>query len=167
VTRTFDDPRWNLLVNVVAASAWVGERRRARLLRRAGMRVHPDARVQHGFWFFGSAVEIGARAWINHGCYFDSRGPISIGEDCDIGMQVMICTSTHEHGTASRRAGHYREQPVSIERGCWIGSRAVLLPGVTVGEGCVVAAGAVVTRDCEPHGFYAGVPAVRSRELPR
>jgi acetyltransferase-like isoleucine patch superfamily enzyme len=163
--RTFDDPRWNLLVNVVAATAIVGERRRARLLRRAGMRVAADARVQHGCWFYGAGVAIGAATWVNHGCYFDARGPIEIGARCDLGMQVMLCTSSHAPGDRSRRAGSYRTAPVRVGDGCWLGTRAVVLPGVTIGEGCVVAAGAVVTRDCAPHGFYAGVPARRVREL--
>lgn len=163
--RNIEDRRWNLLVNAVAAQAITGERRRARLLRRAGMHVHPEARVQHGCWFFGSQVAIGATTWVNHGCYFDSRAPIAIGDHCDLGMQVMLCTSTHGPGDAQRRAGAYRVAPVRIGDGCWIGTRAIVLPGVTIGAGCVVGAGALVTRDCEPHGFYAGVPARRVREL--
>ncbi|HEU4657667.1 MAG TPA: acyltransferase [Capillimicrobium sp.] len=164
--RNIDDRRWNLAVNVVAASIAVGERRRGRLLRRAGLRVHPEARVQHGCWFFGANVTIGATTWVNHRCYFDARDEIVVGDRCDLGMEVMLCTSTHEPGDRTRRAGRYRSAPVRIEDGCWLGSRAIVLPGVTIGEGCVVAAGAVVVEDCEPHGLYAGVPARRVRDLP-
>jgi maltose O-acetyltransferase len=161
-----DDRRWHLAVNVVAASALVGDDRRGRLLRRAGLRVHPEASVQHGCFFFGHEVAIGATTWVNHGCYFDSRAPIRIGADCDLGMEVMLVTSSHHVGGPERRAGLYRPAPIVVEDGCWLGVRAVVLPGVTVGTGCIVAAGAVVTRDCEPQGMYAGVPARRVRDLP-
>jgi acetyltransferase-like isoleucine patch superfamily enzyme len=163
--RNIDDRRWNLLVNVVAANVMVDEARRARLLRRAGLAVDPTARVQHGCWFFGADVAIGATTWLNHRCYLDSRAPIVIGDRCDLGMEVMLCTSTHDPGDRTRRAGRYRTAPIRVGDGCWLGARALVLPGVTIGDGCVIAAGAVVTADCEPDGLYAGVPARRVRDL--
>ncbi|WP_447643573.1 acyltransferase [Nocardioides zeae] len=54
---------------------------------------------------------------------------------------------------------------MEIGNGAWIGARALILPGVSVSEGCVIAAGAVVNRNTEPHGLYAGVPARRIRDL--
>ena len=161
-----DSPRWNLLVNHIAAAHWIGTDRRRRLLRRAGLRLAPDACVQYGTYFFGADVEIGPGSFVNHGCYFDSRGPIRIGARCDVSMQVMLCTSTHEPGDRARRAGRYDAAPIVIGDGVWIGVRAMVLPGVTIGDGCVIAAGAIVREDCEPHGLYAGVPARRVRELP-
>jgi maltose O-acetyltransferase len=158
-------PRFHLGANVLAASPLVGEARRGRLLRRLGLRVHPEARIQPGVFFFGADVAIGAGTWVNHRCYFDTRAPVRIGARCDLGMEVMLVSSTHAVGGAERRAGRYAPAPVVVEDGCWIGARAVVLPGVTIGAGCVVAAGAVVTRDCAPHGLYAGVPARRVREL--
>ena len=56
---------------------------------------------------------------------------------------------------------------VRIKRGSWLGLGSIILPGVTVAEGCVIGAGAVVTKDTEPHGFYTGVPAVRIKDLPQ
>jgi maltose O-acetyltransferase len=156
---------WNAAVNIVGASPALNERQRARLLRRAGLAVDPTARIQQGVYFFGAAVEIGPRSWINHGCYFDCRDRIVIGKDCDLGMEVMLCTSSHAVGAVSRRAGRYFTAPVVICDGCWLGSRATVLPGVTVGAGCIVAAGAVVREDCSPSGLYAGVPARRVRDL--
>ena len=102
---------------------------------------------------------------MNHRCYFDTRDRISVGARVAFGMEVMVCTSTHEPGDQQRRAGPYTTAPVTIGDGSWIGARALILPGVTVGEGCVVAAGAVVREDCEPGGLYAGVPARRVRDL--
>ena len=121
--------------------------------------------VLPGCYFFGADVTIGEESWINHRCYFDTRAHVEIGRSCDVGMEVMFCTSTHDVGPALKRAGRYRTAPITVGDGSWIGSRAVVLPGVTIGEGCIVGAGAVVNRDCEPHGMYAGVPARRVREL--
>src|SRR2546425_10813446 len=69
----------------------------------------------------------------------------------------MLCTSAHRPGTSQRRAGRFVAEPIVIGDGVWIGTRAMLLPGVTVADGCVVAAGAVVAQDCEANGLYAGV----------
>jgi acetyltransferase-like isoleucine patch superfamily enzyme len=155
---------WNLKVNVIAASFLVSREIRGHMYRRAGIAVETD-KVQPGCWFFGHDVAIGADTWIGHRCYFDSAARIEIGRGCDLGMEVMLCTSTHRPGTPERRAGRFAPEPVSVGDGVWIGTRAMLLPGVTVGDGCVIAAGSVVTADCEPHGVYAGVPARRVKDL--
>ena len=88
-----------------------------------------------------------------------------IGAGCFLAMHVVVGTWTHEIGPEAQRAGPTSVRPVTIADGCWIGARATILPGVTVGRGCIVAAGAVVSGDCEPNGLYAGVPAVRKRDL--
>jgi maltose O-acetyltransferase len=76
----------------------------------------------------------------------------------------MILTATHN--LVDGRVDHRRaSRNVEIGDRVWLGARAMVLPGVTVGDGCVVAAGAVVTRDCEPDGVYAGVPARRIRPV--
>jgi acetyltransferase-like isoleucine patch superfamily enzyme len=75
-------------------------------------------------------------------------------------------TSTHEPGDHFNRRGAYTTEPVTIGAGCWIGSRALILPGVNIADGCTIGAGSVVTRDCEADGFYAGVPARRVKDLP-
>jgi acetyltransferase-like isoleucine patch superfamily enzyme len=77
----------------------------------------------------------------------------------------MVLTSTHEPGDHENRRGRYTTAPVTIGAGSWIGARATIMPGVTIGEGVTVGAGSVVTRDCEPDGLYAGVPATRVKEL--
>lgn len=55
--------------------------------------------------------------------------------------------------------------PTLIKDGCWVGANVTIIPGVTIGEGCIIAAGAVVTKNCEPDGLYAGVPAKRIKDL--
>jgi maltose O-acetyltransferase len=124
------------------------------------------AYVMPGCHFYSYRVSIGARSWINRGCHFDSHESITIGCDVDVGLEVMFCTSSHRPGSRTKRAGEYVGAPIAIGDGTWIGTRAMILPGVTVGEGCVIAAGSVVHRDCAPDGFYAGNPAKRVRDLP-
>ena len=80
-------------------------------------------------------------------------------------MRVLMNTSSHEIGDSTRRAGRFRTAPISIGDGVWIGANVVIDPGVSIGSGVVVASGAVVTSDCLPDGLYAGVPAVRKKDL--
>jgi len=154
-----------LVVNGIAAWAIVPARIRKRLYRMGGI----DARTHFlspRCFFSGNRVRIGERSFVNGGCFFENHGEILLGRGVSLGMEVMLCASTHEPGGPDQRAGKPVGLPIRIEDGCWIGTRAVILPGVTVGAGCVVAAGAVVNRDCEPNGLYAGVPAKRIKDLP-
>ena len=95
-------------------------------------------------------------------CHFDGFSKKDNGDQ----SVVMVITSTHDHRDPRLRAGAASGRSVTIADGCWLASRATVLPGVHVGEGCVIAAGAVVVRDCAPHGLYVGVPARRVRDLP-
>ena len=80
-------------------------------------------------------------------------------------MGTTLITSDHELGGELQRMGRFRTAPIMIGEGVWIGARTLVLPGVTIGDGCVVAAGAVVTADLDPHALYAGVPARLVRRL--
>ena len=99
------------------------------------------------------------------GNYFDVSADIELGNDVAVGQQVLILTQTHRLGPSERRADVLTSAPVTIGDGCWIGARAVILPGVTIGPGAVVAAGAVVREDVPPDVLVAGVPARPVREL--
>lgn len=110
--------------------------------------------------YFGSAfVSIEEGTYINRECFFDSAAPITIGRNCSFGMQVALVTSSHEVGNSHRRAGPLRVAAIDVGDGTWLGARVLVMPGVSIGSGCVIAAGAVVTSDCEPNSMYAGVPA--------
>lgn len=155
---------WHVLVNVAAASPLLTEERRVRLYRRGGIDLAGTS-IRPGCYFLSDQVTFGTGGMINHNCYFESREPISIGSRVFLGPQVMLATSTHEIGHDRQRAGAYRGASLSIGDGAWIGARAVVLPGVSVGAGCIIASGAVVTRSTDPHGLYGGVPARRIRDL--
>jgi maltose O-acetyltransferase len=111
----------------------------------------------HCRFLHGRGVALGARSVINHGCLLDGRGfPIHIGADVSIGPEAAILTLGHDPRSPdfADRGG-----PVSIGNHVWIGYRAIVLPGVTIGAGAVVGAGSVVTRDVPPFAIVAGNPA--------
>jgi maltose O-acetyltransferase len=110
-------------------------------------------------------LTIGLKCYINHGCVFDALGSIDIGNEVSFGHEVLITTSTHRIGTPERRGGLVEPDPVRVGHGAWVGSRAVILPGVEVGDGAIVAAGAVVTRSVPPNVIVGGTPARVIREL--
>lgn len=154
----------NALYNGVAASPFVSRYHRWRVLRWLGLDVE-RCTIEPGLIVGGTKIHIGEDVYINRLVILDEVGQISIGDHTMIGPRVTILTSNHSIVDEYRPGPSYG-MPVDIGSGCWIGASATILPGVTVGDGCVVAAGAVVTTDCEPNGLYAGVPAVRKRELP-
>lgn len=136
---------------------------RRTLLRLGGVRLGPVIWGLEHCWFESEHVSIGAGSAVNAGCWFEGHGSIVIGRDCFIGPEVMIVTSVHEidgDGSVARESS-YRE--VRVGDRCWLGARALVMPGVTIGEGTVIGAGAVVTKDCEPGALYVGVPARRVR----
>lgn len=162
--RTSADRRWNLLVNGLAASAYLPEEHRRWLYLRAGIDLAGTS-VRPGCWFYSARVTFGGGGMINRGCVVENREPVTVGGRCFLGPGVSLLTSNHEVGTTHQRAGEYRGAPVVIGDGCWLGAGSVVLPGVTVAPGCVIAAGAVVTTDTDPDGLYAGVPARRRKDL--
>ena len=147
-----------------------GSRVRVSVLRAAGVSIGRETLIGGGFTIVGGErperrFSIGERGWINSGCYFDVGASIEIGDDVAIGQYALVLTTTHELGESTRRAGDHVFEPVRIESGVWIGARATILPGVTVGAGAIVAAGAVVCDDVPPDTIVGGVPARLIREL--
>lgn len=80
-------------------------------------------------------------------------------------MNVTFMNSDHDVADSERRAGMYHPKPIIVGDGCWIGANSLIMPGVTIGNGAVIAAGSVVTRDCECDCLYGGVPAKKIKEL--
>ncbi len=106
---------------------------------------------------FGKNIVFGKNVFVNAGCHFQDQGGITIGDGVLIGHNVVLATATHDLAPSRSRKLHYK--PIVIGDNVWIGSNAVILQGVTVGEWAVVAAGAVVTRDVEPYTVVGGIPA--------
>jgi maltose O-acetyltransferase len=143
---------------------YVGNRLRTAAWRRMGWRIGP------GSVFFGNPslsgagaiherLHIGSQVWINEQCRIELSDTVTIGDNCAIGHDVLIITSTHRIGRRDRRAGALLVAPVVIGDGAWIGARSVVLPGVTIGPGAVVSAGSVVTKDVPANALVSGAPA--------
>lgn len=110
---------------------------------------------------FHSSVVVGNNSVINRRCYLDGRSGIRIGNNVNISPEVYILTLQHEPNSPSFAC---KGGPVIIDDHAWIGVRVIILPGVHIGEGAVIAAGAVVNRDVPPYAIAAGVPAVSKKE---
>ncbi len=113
---------------------------------------------------FGRNIRIGRNVFINMGCKFQDQGGITIADGALIGHNVVIATINHPLDPARR--SDIVPAPVHIGRGAWIGSNATILPGVTVGDGAVVAAASVVTRDVPADTVVVGSPARVLRRVP-
>ena len=105
----------------------------------------------------GKNISVGRQVFINMGCKFQDQGGISIGDGTLLGHNVVIATINHDPAPLKRRSMMLR--PVCIGKNVWVGSGAVLLPGVTIGDGAIIAAGAVVHRDVPANTAVGGVPA--------
>lgn len=108
---------------------------------------------------------MGSKSSVNYHCFFDLGADIIIGNNVEIGFRVTFVNSSHVFGSNSHRAGKGFARPIVIEDGCWIGANVTILPGVTIAKGCVIGAGALVSKDCEANGLYVGVPAKRIKAL--
>lgn len=106
---------------------------------------------------FGKNITIGKDVFINSGCHFQDQGGIEIGDGALIGHNVVLATINHDLNPKENRKNHYAA--IKIGTHVWIGSNATVLPGVTIGDYAVVAAGAVVTRDVPAMTVVGGVPA--------
>ncbi|MFC0475733.1 acyltransferase [Robertmurraya beringensis] len=156
---------WSLFINSISSSSIIHNKIRVLIYRLFGISII-NSQIYSGQFICRSNLKIGNGSFINHNCFFENTmAPIEIGNNCSIAMEVMFCTATHDSGHASKRAGRPIGKPIKVGDGCWIGARATILPGVTIGSGCVIAAGSVVNKDCEPNGIYAGVPAKRIKNL--
>lgn len=106
---------------------------------------------------FGKNITFGKDVFINSGCYFQDQGGITIGNGSLIGHNVVLATINHDLDPKNNRKNHYL--PIKIGSHVWIGSNATILPGVTIGDWAVVAAGAVVTHDVPAMAVVGGIPA--------
>lgn len=155
----------DVYLNSVLASGLMNQDDRRRALIDLGFSLADDCLIRERCWFGGTTLEVGQGSSVNVGCFFDLLGSVTIGDRCDIGMNVSFITSSHELGEHWRRAGAVLAVDVVIGDGCWIGAGAMILPGVAIGQGCIVAGGSVVNRSCERDGLYAGNPARRIKDL--
>ncbi len=106
---------------------------------------------------YGKNITVGNNVFINSGCCFQDQGGIEIGDNTLVGQQVVIATLNH--GLTPKNRQDLIPQKVVIGKNVWIGAHATILPGVTIGDNCVIGAGAVVSKDIPSDSVAVGVPA--------
>ena len=150
---------WYFVSLVVFESGWFPVYGMKRwLLRRfgasigRGVVIKPHVRIKYPW-----RLRIGSHCWIGEEAWIDNLADVEIGDDACLSQGVYLCTGSHDH---RRATFNLIVKPIIIEAQAWIAARAVLLPGVTIGCGAVVAAGSIVTKDV-PAGVIAGGSAAR------
>lgn len=125
--------------------------------RLSGIKIGKGSAIHMWLNFFNpEGVVIGEDTIVGDHCFLDGRNRLKIGSHTDIASQVLIYNSEHDLSDENFKA---ITAPVEIGDYVFIGPRAIILPGVRIGDGAVVAAGAVVTKDVEPFKIVGGVPA--------
>jgi acetyltransferase-like isoleucine patch superfamily enzyme len=162
-----DDPEYPKVMEVVTRTIKLSaelntstdvDQVRERLSEIIGTEVDKSTAIFPPFYTnFGRFIQIGRNVFINHACSFLDLGGITIEDDVLIGPKANLITENHPLDPADRKALICK--PIIIKRNAWIGAAVTILPGVTIGENSVVAAGAVVAKDVPANTIVGGVPA--------
>mgnify|MGYP001244588869 CR=1 FL=1 len=157
--RDLLDPRlWAHLVAVARSYSYSHVGPRSQLVAGPGLAMSPTVSLRNG-----SRITLGARVHIGERCCLwagDSSGRIELGDDVLLAPEVFLAASNY--GTTAGLVVHDQpkvERDVVIGANVWLGTRVIVLPGVTVGDGAIVGAGSVVTRDLPPNCIAVGAPA--------
>lgn len=166
--------KWPIGATLAAAASellpqFAFSRTRTAILRAAGVHVGDRSLIMGGFRVTGQGelteIRIGHDTIVTGPVHIDLGAAVTIGDRVHVGHHVVLLTVSHRIGPAAHRCGSLTASPIRIGDGTWIASCVTILPGVSIGEGSVVAAGAVVARDVPPSTMVAGVPAVPVRNL--
>ena len=113
----------------------------------------------------GKNITIGNHVFFNSGCKFQDQGGITIDDGVLLGHNVMLATLNH--CMIPEQRANLEPAPIHIGKNVWIGANAIVLPGVTIGDGAVIAAGAIVTNDVPSFTVVGGSPAKKIKNVPR
>lgn len=128
------------------------------------IKLGKDSSIHMGCYINKNNIVIGKCTAINRKCYLDGRGGLKIGNNVSISPEVHLITAEHD---INSEHFDYSVKPVIIEDYVWIGTRAIILPGVKIGKGAVISAGSVVTKDVPEYCVYGGVPAKFIKKRPK
>lgn len=147
-----------ILVQWLLVSSWLpGSAHRRLLLKLFGARIGRGVVVKPGVRVkFPWRLEVGDHSWIGEDVWIDNLAKVDIGANCCLSQGAYICTGSHDW---SRPSFDLITKPVTICDGAWIAARAVVGPGVTVGDGAVLCLGSTATRDLAAWQVHLGVPA--------
>lgn len=138
-----------------------------RLYRWADVKLGDNVRICSSVKIVGAGeLEIGDNTWIGPETFISASSTIRIGANCDIAPRVFIGDGTHELTPERNRVADIETcHPITIGDGCWICANATIIAGVVIGQKCVVAAGAIVTKSFEGMSVIGGVPAKLIKRL--
>lgn len=120
-----------------------------------------DSSIHMGTFVTGDFIAIGNNVVINRNCYLDGRIGLEIGNNISISPEVYIVSMEHDPDSPVFAT---RGERVIIEDNVWVGARAIITPGIRIGEGAVIGTGAVVTKNINPYRIAVGVPARELRD---
>ena len=162
-----DDPQYPKVLEIVSRTIKLSaelnastnvDQIRERLSEIIGTQLDKSTTVFTPFFTnFGRFISIGKNVFINHACTFLDMGGIIVEDDVLIGPKVNLITENHPLNQSNRKSLICK--PIVIKRNAWIGAAATILPGVTIGENAVVAAGGVVSKDVSANTIVGGIPA--------
>ncbi|MDE6150613.1 MAG: WcaF family extracellular polysaccharide biosynthesis acetyltransferase [Prevotella sp.] len=104
---------------------------------------------------------VGDYCWLGEGCWIDNLDKVTIGSNVCISQGAMLLTGNHDYTMPSMP---YRNAPIVIEDGAWVGAQTTVCPGVTVHRNAILTVGSVATKDMDGNGIYQGNPAVKVRD---
>lgn len=148
----------NLLSNVLG-NDFLSCKIRGWLVGLLGAELGKGTVIKGGGYIYGGKLSVGMNCHINRNCYFDFTAPITFGNQVVVGHGVTFITAEHQIADCQKRAGQVSGRSILVEDGAWIGANSTILPGVSIGKGAIVAAGAVVTKDVASNVTVAGIPA--------
>ncbi len=119
----------------------------------------------HFFCDYGQNIYLGKRFFANHNCTILDAAKVTIGDEVLLGPNVQLLTNNHPLSAEQRIKGLQQAKPITIGNHVWIGAGAIILPGVSIGDGAVIAAGSVVNKPIPAHHLAAGNPASIIREI--
>lgn len=138
---------------------------RKNLLKIFGIKIGKHSLLDMGIYYKSpDKLSIGNNSHINRKCMLDARGTVIIGNNVSIFHRVTICSAGHDYNSPDFT---YTTSPIIIEDNVWIGLNAIILQGVKIKEGAVIAAGSIVTKDVDAYSIYAGIPAKKIGERNR
>lgn len=128
------------------------------LLILSGYRIGKNSKIVGPLKIDGNLI-VGDNCWIGKELYILGNGTVRIGNNCDIAPCVTFATGGHEIGDKNRRAGCGKTFDISVQDGCWIGTRVTIINSVTINHSSVIAACALVNKNVEKNVVVGGVPA--------
>lgn len=164
LTKRLSLVAFNLFSGTFSRWKWI-QKVKKWLLKCAGIHIGANTTVVGPIECTGT-LTVGDNTWIGKNFKVNGNGQVTIGSNVDIGPEVTFQTGTHEIGTGVRRAGKGYNCAQSVGNGTWIGCRVTVINETAIGESCIIAAGAVVTKNIESNTMVGGMPAKTIKTLP-